>query len=164
MNKAPQSFMMASGKITIREEIGRREADAVLGRKGGACFTTLTGRKSGFLICRKAKEEASREILRALENGPCFSITPDRGREFSGCRELGRKLGAKFYFPLPHQPWARGTNENTNGLLREYFPKGEDMANLTDEEVSSGIRELNLRPKKCLGWGTPCAGIGFATS
>ena len=142
-----------------REQIGHWEADTVLGKKGGVCFTTLTDRKSRFLICRKTKkktkEEVNKEILEALKNEPCFSITPDRGKEFAGYRELSKKLGIKFYFPLPHQPWQRGTNENTNGLLREYFPKGEDIANWTDKEINSKIKELNLRPKKCLNWKTP---------
>ena len=96
----------------------------------------------------------SKEIPEALKSEPCFSITPDRGREFAGYRGLSRKLGAKFYFPLPHQPWARGTNENANGLLREYFPKGEDIANWTDEEINGKIKELNLRSRKCLSWRT----------
>ena len=103
---------------------------------------------------KKTKEEVSKEILEALKSEPCFSITPDRGREFAGYRGLSRKLGAKFYFPLPHQPWARGTNENANGLLREYFPKGEDIANWTDEEINGKIKELNLRSRKCLSWRT----------
>lgn len=142
-----------------REQIGHWEADTVLGKKGGVCFTTLTDRKSRFLICRrtrkKTKEEVNREMLEALKSEPRFSITPDRGKEFSGYRELSKKLGVKFYFPLPRQPWQRGTNENTNGLLREYFPKGEDIANWTDEEINGKIKELNLRPRKRLNWRTP---------
>ena len=142
-----------------RQRIGDWEADTVLGKKGGVCLTTLTDRKSRFLICRKTRKktrgEVNKEILEALKSEPCFSITPDRGKEFSGYRELGKKLGVKFYFPLPRQPWQRGANENTNGLLREYFPKGEDIANWTDKEINSKIKELNLRPRKCLNWLTP---------
>ena len=64
-------------------------------------------------------------------------------------------LKVKFYFPLPNQPWQRGTNENTNGLLREYFPKYKDISNFTEEYINDKIKELNLRPKKCLNWLTP---------
>ena len=112
-----------------------------------------------FSSCKRQgvlnKNYLNKGIPEALENEPCFFITPDRGKEFSGYRELSKKLGVKFYFSLPHQPWQRGTNENINGLLREHFPKGEDMANWTDEETNSRIEELNLRPKKCLNYRTP---------
>ena len=142
-----------------RSEIGHWEADTVLGKKGGVCFTTLTDRKSRFLICRKTKkktkEEVNKEIVEALKNEPCFSITPDRGKEFAGYREVSKKLGVKFFFPLAHQPWQRGTNENTNGLLREYFPKGSDFSKWTEEEINDKIKELNLRPRKGLKWRTP---------
>lgn len=88
-----------------RERIGRWGADAVLGRKGGVRFTALADGKSRFPICRKTrkktKEEVNKEILEALKNEPCLSITPDRGKGFAGCRELSKKLGVKSYFPLP---------------------------------------------------------------
>ena len=103
-----------------REQIGHWEADAVLGKKGGVCFTAPADRKSRFLICRrtrkKTKEEVSREMSEALKSGPRFSITPDRGKEFSDYRDLGKKLGVKFYSPpLPRQPWQRGANEIDEG-------------------------------------------------
>lgn len=142
-----------------RSEIGHWEADTVLGKKDGICFVTLTDRKSRFLICATAKsksaEEVNNVIYDVLKDEPCLSITPDRGKEFSWHRKLSKKLKVKFYFPLPHQPWRRGTNENTNGLIREYFPKGVDLANFTKEFIDSKIRELNFRPRKCLGWLTP---------
>ena len=142
-----------------RSEIGHWEADTVIGKVGGVCFTTLTDRKTRFLICCKTKkktaEEVNKSIINALRNEPCFSITSDRGKEFSRYKEVSKDLKVKFYFPLPHQPWQRGTNENTNGLLREYFPKGKDIANFTEDYIKDKIRELNLRPRKCLGWLTP---------
>lgn len=61
----------------------------------------------------------------------------------------------QFYFPRPHHPWQRGTNENTNGLLREYFPKGKDLTDITDDYIQNKIYELNKRPRKCLGYKTP---------
>ena len=90
-----------------------------------------------------------------FEGQPLLSITPDRGKEFSNHEELTRDLGVEFYFPLPHHPWDRGTNENTNGLLREYFPKGQDITDVGDEEISFIVDQLNKRPRKCLGFRTP---------
>ena len=64
-------------------------------------------------------------------------------------------IGVEFYFPPPHHPWERGTNENTNGLLREYFPKGQDLTNVNDQYLQEKVTELNNRPRKCLGYRTP---------
>lgn len=84
------------------------------------------------------------------------TVTPDRGKVFAKHLEVSPALdGLPFYFADPHAPWQRGTNENTNGLLREYFPKNEDMAKYTHQEISQSIYELNRRPRKCLGWKTP---------
>ena len=84
------------------------------------------------------------------------SITPDRGKEFAHHCEITEALnGVDFYFPQPHQPWKRGTNENTNGLLREYFPKGDDLSRYSDEYIQSKVDELNKRPRKCLNYLTP---------
>nr|WP_139693631.1 IS30 family transposase [Sporolactobacillus terrae] len=80
-----------------------------------------------------------------------------RGRTASLLRQAGRiteKLGVPFYFPAPHAPWQRGSNENTNDLLREYFPKGHDLKQDADADVQQSADELNHRPRKCLGWRT----------
>ncbi len=78
-----------------------------------------------------------------------------RGKEFSKHSEVTKELGVEFYFPLPHHPWQRGTNENTNGLIREYFPKGFDITNVPHELVQLVEYKLNTRPRKCLGFKTP---------
>ena len=89
------------------------------------------------------------------ENEPLQSITPDRGKEFSQHPEVSQQLSlVEFYLPLPHHPWQRGTNENTNGLLREYFPKTKDI-DQSDSYVEAKIEEINRRPRKCLNWKTP---------
>lgn len=94
-------------------------------------------------------------MIELLKEQPLKSITPDRGKEFSKHAEISKELNlVEFYFPFPHHPWQRGTNENTNGLLREYFPKTKDIYQ-TDEYVESKIQEINLRPRKCLNWKTP---------
>ena len=142
-----------------RSRRGHWEGDTVIGKVGKACLVTMVDRKTRFLLCRKAeaKDAASvgARIQEMFEGQPLLSITPDRGKEFSNHEELTKSLGVEFYFPLPHHPWDRGTNENTNGLLREYFPKGEDITDVGDEEVSFIVDQLNRRPRKCLGFRTP---------
>ena len=92
----------------------------------------------------------------SLWGQPHLSVTPDRGKEFSKHVQLSEELDhVPFYFPAPHQPWKRGTNENTNGLLREYFQKGKDITNIPEEYIQRKFHELNLRPRKCLGYKTP---------
>ena len=143
-----------------RSRIGDWEADTVLGKHGKACLVTLDDRKSRFLICRKAsgkKSDAVRDILiSALKNEPVETITPDRGKEFAEHAAVSYSLGGKpFYFPLPHHPWQRGTNENTNGLLREYFPRRKDISDFSDEYIAQVTDRINKRPRKCLGYKTP---------
>ena len=95
-------------------------------------------------------------MIKALSGVTVKSITPDRGKEFAGHSEVTEALGGvQFYFPGPHQPWQRGTNENSNGLLREYFPKGEDIGNYSSAQIKSAVNKLNKRPRKCLDWKTP---------
>lgn len=145
-----------------RSRLGDWEADTVLGVKGKdrACLVTLVDRKSRFLIVGKASAKKATPVGNVIINGlkeqPCYSITPDRGKEFASHPTVSAALEAvKFYFPLPHHPWQRGTNENTNGLLREYFPKGFDLTDLSDEYIQDKVDELNKRPRKCLGYRTP---------
>ena len=143
-----------------RTRIGDWEADTVLGKPGKACLVTLDDRKSRFLICKKAAGKKAPIIkdvmIHALENERVETITPDRGKEFAEHGAVTKHLGGKqFYFPLPHHPWQRGTNENTNGLLREYFPKRKDITNYSDEYIAAVTDKINKRPRKCLGYKTP---------
>ena len=89
-------------------------------------------------------------MIKALIGQPLHSITPDRGREFQLHGNVTKALGVEFYFPPPHQLWKRGTNENTNGLLREYFPEGCDLSKLKDKDLQAVVEQLNHRPRKCL--------------
>jgi IS30 family transposase len=83
------------------------------------------------------------------------SSWPWRGSEFAAASELQEALGAPVYFCLPHRPWQRGTNENTNGPLGEYLPKGTDLSAVSDEEVRKAYDGLNRRPRKRYGWRCP---------
>lgn len=159
--------MEISHNITERPEAANRrtrlgdwEADTVMGKSSGACLLTLVDRKSRFLICRKMSRKSSRELAgcmaAALRFQPAETITPDHGSEFRYHAQVTERLdGVQFYFALPHHPWQRGTNENTNGLLREYFQKGCDLTNISPEKIQTVEDELNLRPRKILGFKTP---------
>lgn len=143
-----------------RTRIGDWEADTVIGKRGGACLVTLVDRKRRFLLSSKVEKNDSISVKNAmifcLKEQPCHSITPDRGMEFAKHAEISIALEkVKFYFPLPHHPWQRGTNENTNGLLREYFPKHSDLDDVSEEYIQSKVDEMNKRPRKCLGFRTP---------
>lgn len=143
-----------------RKRIGDWEADTVVGKRDKACLLTLVDRKSRFLLSAKANAKRSLDVnktmISCLKGEIVQTITPDRGKEFAKHHLVTEELdGVQFYFPLPHHPWQRGTNENTNGLLREYFPHGKDLTDIDDAYIQSKVDELNKRPRKCLGWKTP---------
>ena len=83
------------------------------------------------------------------------TLTVDNGKEFSQFKELEARTGLRIYFADPYAAWQRGTNENTNGLLRYYFPKGSDFRNVSEKEVALVVKKLNTRPRKCLNYQTP---------
>ena len=86
---------------------------------------------------------------------PINSISLDNGSEFANFRSIEAQLNALIYFAEPHKPWQRGTNENTNDILRFFFPKGYNFHSLDDEVLQKIVLSINLRPKKCLGWKSP---------
>lgn len=160
--KIPHAIEERPAGARDRSEEGHLEADTVIGKPGGPCLVTLVDRKTRFLYGRLAAkcthpcvEAALMEILTSLPPELRRSITPDRGSEFRCHGRITQALGVPFYFPLPHQPWQRGTNENTNGLLREYFPKGFDFREVDDEALQEVVSKLNTRPRKCLNWSSP---------
>jgi len=143
-----------------RKRIGDWEADTVIGKLGKACLVTMNDRKSLFLLLGKSEAKKSEPVkdvmIKLLEGKPCETITPDRGTEFANHEDVSEALGGvQFYFPPPYQPWQRGMNENCNGLLREYFPKGKDLSGATEEYIQSVADKINKRPRKTLGWKTP---------
>lgn len=143
-----------------RRRIGDWEADTVMGKGGKFCLVTLVDLMSRYLLCGRSPARTTEEVgavmLQYLKNQPIYTITADRGSEFAGYEALEKVMvGVTFYFPPPRHPQDRGTNENTNGLLREYFPKGTDLSKYTEEDIRKAINELNHRPRKCLGYRTP---------
>lgn len=145
-----------------RQVIGHWEADTVAGKTGSACLVTITDRCSRYLLAGKVAKRYSAlvadkmiTLLSDLPKRKRRTITPDRGKEFSNHTLVTESLKLPFYFPNPHAPWQRGTNENTNGLLREYLPKSFDIALSAVEDIADFVKKLNYRPRKCLGWKTP---------
>lgn len=146
-----------------RSELGHWEGDTMTGRKGGARFVTQVDRKSRFLLAAKVQNgtaEAVRDTLirmfSALPVEKLRSVTPDRGHEFARYSEVSEALhDVPFYFADPYSPWQRGTNENTNGLLRQYFPKQSSFDDVSDAQLTCIVNKINLRPRKCLDWQTP---------
>ena len=143
-----------------RSRVGHWEADTVLG-DGKPCVLTLVERKTGYveigkLNARTAKELSHRTIqLIQRQPRPVNTITADNGTEFHGYAHVERATAARFSFAPPHHAWERGTNENTNGLIRQYLPKRQSMASLTQYECNAIARKLNRRPRKRLEYKTP---------
>jgi IS30 family transposase len=146
-----------------RGAMGHWEADTLAGKASSACLVTITDRRSRYLMAGKIAGRYSAlladkmiALLGGLPKNRVKTITPDRGKEFAKHRQITDALGGvQFYFPDPHSPWQRGTNENTNGLLREYLPASFDIALCSDEEIALFVEKLNKRPRKCLCWKSP---------
>lgn len=145
-----------------RKVIGYIETDTVLGKAKTGCLVTNVDMATRFLFAKKVSAKNSDsvnqgiiELFRDFPKGLIKSFTPDQGNEFKKHALVTEALGIEFYFPPSHSPWYRGSNENTNGLLREYFPKHFDFSHVSDDEIQQIILNLNTRPRKCLNWMTP---------
>ena len=143
-----------------RRQMGHWEIDTVHGR-GRASVVTLVERKSGYVAIGKlaavtvAVTNAATLALLRRHRGRVRTITADNGSEFHGYRELEKASGVKFYFATPHHAWERGTNENTNGLIRQYLPKRTNLTELTQKQCDAIAEQLNHRPRKRHGYKTP---------
>ena len=147
--------------VDLKSRFGDWEADTVAGQQTGPRLVTLVERKSRFTLIGLAKdksaESVTKTITRMLEDyhDRVKTITYDNGKEFAGHEYVAKLSGSKAYFAHPYSSWERGLNENTNGLLRQYFPKGSDFSVLTDSDIKAVMKKLNNRPRKCLGFKTP---------
>lgn len=148
--------------VEKRLRLGDFEGDTVLGPPGTGGLATLVDRKSRLAIIVKIQSKDADHVhqkikqrLRELDADRRRSITFDNGTEFARCYRLEKHLGIELYFADPGCPYQRGTNENTNGLIRQYFPKGTDFRDITHHEVREVENLLNNRPRACLGFRTP---------
>jgi len=148
--------------IEQRARLGDFEGDTVLGPPGTGGLTTLVDRNSRYSLLSKIHSKDAHHVhqhlkrkLKLLAPEQRQSITFDNGTEFARCERLEKHLGIEIYWADPGRPYQRGTNENTNGLIRQFFPKGTDFRNVTHQEVRAIENLLNNRPRKCLGYATP---------
>lgn len=146
-------------EIRTRIRIGDWEGDTIYGGVGKGFAATMVDRKSRYLaaarVLTRRPEDTSNAIYKALQGLPVKSISLDNGSEFSLFHQIEEHFDTLVYFAKPHAPWQRGTNENTNGLLRFFFPKGFDFRAISDEDFNEVVDLLNHRPRKCLGWKSP---------
>ncbi len=146
-------------EVEKRKTTGHWEGDSMVSKKSTAGLNTLAERKTGLVfiskIANSTAKETSRAVIHRLKDFSCRTLTVDNGTENSGYDEIEKELQISCYFTHPYHSWERGTNENTNGLIRWYFPKGTDFATISEEAIRGAEWALNNRPRKRLGWRTP---------
>jgi IS30 family transposase len=148
-------------KAESRQQIGHWEGDTLLGAGDRHCLLSLVERKTGYVVLGKLRARTTDEVNRRAaqlirrQRRPVRTITVDNGTEFHGYAALEEKTQARFYFATPHHAWERGTNENTNGLLRRYLPKRQSMKHLSQWDCNRIAAILNTRPRKRLGYRSP---------
>jgi IS30 family transposase len=150
-------------EVAERSRFGDWEGDLVLGKNQEGAIVSLVGRKSRMLLARSVQSKQSQEVITAvigaLEDLPASwvrTVTFDNGSEFYHHQRLRDELGVATYFADPYAAYQRGTNENTNGLLRQYLPKGTSFKNLSQKQLDAVVEEINNRPRKTLGFLKPC--------
>lgn len=147
--------------VDLRLEVGHWEGDTVIGARHKQAIVTLVERKSGyaklFKVKNKTAELVSAAMIKSLKpfDGLVDTITLDNGKEFADHQRVDLELGSTIYFADPFASWQRGTNENFNGLLRQYIPKDRPLSTVTKEELKMIENKLNHRPRKRLGFRTP---------
>lgn len=158
-NRRPLSQRPAH--IEGRKQVGHWECDTVIGANHKHAIVTVVERKSGYAVIARVSNKTADlvggAIIKALKpfQAKVKTLTYDNGREFCGHAKIDEALGSTGYFARPFASWERGSNENFNGLLRQYVPKKRPMANITDEEIKMIENRLNNRPRKRLGFKTP---------
>lgn len=148
--------------VDRRSRFGDWEADTMQGAKGQGALATHVERKSRYLLIRKLTDQraqtfnhATIKVFGAIPGRLRKTLTCDNGKEFARFKQIETRLNIDVYFANPYAAWDRGTNENTNGLLRDFFPKGIDFTRVSHARVAKVQRMLNNRPRKCLNYRTP---------
>jgi transposase, IS30 family len=147
--------------VDDKSRIGDWEIDTVIGKGHSGALVTIVERVTNFTVSQQvegktaeAVTKATIALLKPLKD-VVHTITADNGKEFAYHEEISQALGTEFYFAHPYSSWERGLNENTNGLLRQYFPKKTDFKKVTQHEVERAVKKLNARPRKLLDFRTP---------
>jgi transposase, IS30 family len=140
--------------VDKRYRLGDWELDTIVGKKHQQAIVTITERRSGFALIKRVKQGTAKAVGNAIVKllmpyKECvLTMTADNGKEFANHKYMAKQLEADFYFAHPYSPWERGCNENMNGLIRQYFPKGSDFSGLTKTDEQLVMNKLNNRPRK----------------
>ena len=147
--------------IEARRQVGHWECDTVIGTSHKGAVVTMVERKSGYAVMAKVEKKTSELVSSAIVDklqplaARVKTLTFDNGKEFAGHAHIDQQLQSTAYFARPFASWERGSNENLNGLLRQYVPKKRAMSTVSDEEIRMIQNRLNNRPRKRLGFKTP---------
>lgn len=147
--------------VSTRQRLGDWEVDTLNGRKQKQALVTLTERKSRFTLLGKVPQRTAQAVRQQVcklllpVKDKVHTLTSDHGKEFADHAQIAEALNLHFYFAHPYAAWERGTNENTNGLLRQYFPKKSDLQGVSNKQIEQAMSRLNFRPRKCLAFRTP---------
>ena len=147
MESLNRSFWVAAGQVTGKRIPLHRQV-----------IVSIVERKTGYTLIQKVERKTALAVSQAMigllkpHREKVHSITSDNGKEFAGHEENASKLKANFYFAHPYPSWERDTNENTNGLIRQYFPKNRDFTTITQQKINMAMERLNNRPRKRLGY------------
>jgi len=149
-------------EVATRTVPGHWEGDRLKGARNGSAVGTLVERTTRLVLLARMKgtdaKRAREGFTKQLRHVPAplrKTLPYDRGKEMAEHERLAQRLAIRIFFADPHSPWQRGTNENTNGLLRQYLPKGTDLSGYTQRELNAIAHRLNTRPRKCLNFATP---------
>ena len=149
-------------EVATRTMPGHWEGDLIKGARNGSAVGTLVERTTRLVILARMEGTDARSahegFTKKLRHVPALlrkTLTYDRGKEMAEHERLAERLAIQVFFADPYSPWQRGTNENTNGLLRQYLPKGTDLSGYTQRELNAIAHRLNTRPRKCLDFATP---------
>lgn len=147
--------------VDQKRRLGDWEGDTIIGKARKGALLTMVDRKSLFVVIGrlngKNASALADELIASFSElePPLTTITFDNGLEFADHERISSELGVDIYFANPYSSWERGANENTNGLIRQYFPKGMDLTTVTDDDIQFVMDRLNNRPRETLGWKTP---------
>lgn len=147
--------------VEERSRLGDWEGDTIIGKDHQGVLVTLVERKSRFTVAQQLDNKKADGVAEAIKTmltphkNSCYTLTFDNGKEFANHEDIAQALDTLVYFAHPYHSWERGLNENTNGLIRQYFPKKTNLRKVTQPEVQLAINKLNHRPRKCLGYRTP---------
>jgi len=147
--------------VEEKNRIGDWEGDTVIGKQGSSVLITMVDRRTKLLQMKKSPRKTTDEVIEAViaKLSPLrefiITTTLDNGKEFAAHKKLSEALGTSVFFATPYHSWERGLNEHTNGLIRQYFPKGTNFDDISDEEIERVEEMINMRPRASLSFETP---------